>query len=217
MSEIFSQMNKLINTNWDSTLKYFQNEYIDAEQKARCVYFISNEVEKMASNKYLATVVKEIFIDLTNAIFLSVQSHYRTAFLSLRSSLELTLVSVYFADHPIEFAKWRGDTKDFQFSNTLLEVLNKDYVEIINPPVEPKIKEVQSLYRDLSQYVHGKFSYLSVNTEKVSQFDKEQVKTFLEQFEKTVNIIVSFFRFRFNDEVLIASKNYSFLRNMIGG
>lgn len=216
MSEIFSQINTLLNTNWKSTLEYYENEYIEIEQKARCIYFISHEVEHITDNKNLATVIKEVFIDLTNAIFLSVQSHYRTAFLSLRSSLELTLVSVYFADHPIEFAKWRSDTKDFHFSNTLLELLNKDYVKIIDAPIIPKLGEVQSLYRDLSQYVHGKFNYLSVNQEKVSQFDNEQVELFLEQFEKTFTIIVEFLRFRFNNEVFLASKNYGFFRGLLG-
>ncbi|MEJ9162532.1 hypothetical protein, partial [Paenibacillus graminis] len=114
MSEIINELIKRFEINKDFTLDYHLATLDGLEKKARCLFFIgeSIKISEYKNNTQLGCMLQEVFLDLTNSIYLIMYSHYRPAYHSLRSALELTVASVYFTDHPVEFHKWQKDGID---------------------------------------------------------------------------------------------------------
>lgn len=133
-------------------------------------------------------VLQEATWDLFSSIYSAANGLYRTAFISLRSALELGISFLYFYDHNYDFLLWKQDKYDVRWANlndpTGVEkkdaIVSNYYIEFFCPQLGEKAKslsaKIVSLYRRNSQYVHGKYSYMhTVNVEQISfnqrQFD----------------------------------------------
>lgn len=126
----------------------------------------------------------EIFLDLHTSVTLAHGGRLKAAGIILRASLETSIFAMYFAHHPIEAKRWTGVTRngevDMSFSATLEELASVGYAEAAsgrecNSNKLTTLKnQLQSSYRELSERVHGKFSYLQV----VSSIDLTSVQAY---------------------------------------
>lgn len=216
MSEIIDQVFKLYDDNRKQTMKKYRSNLDDMEKRSRCLFFIGENLQSIDSKigLNLCTITNEVFLDLTQAIYHGAQSQYRTAYQSLRSALELTLAVIFFVDHPVELIKWQHDKFDFQFSLSK-DILSSEYAQALGTNIDPKYQEVANLYRTLSQYVHGKYDYLTAGSESIFQFNAEQVKRLIDIFDITFKAIIHLYTYRFESLVKEASTKYQFLENFI--
>lgn len=55
-------------------------------------------------------ILNELYEDINSAFYLAIFGLYRSSYMHMRSSIELSLQLIYFIHHPIEFKKWtKGD------------------------------------------------------------------------------------------------------------
>ncbi|WP_340031540.1 hypothetical protein NSQ20_31410 [Paenibacillus sp. FSL K6-1122] len=215
MSEVLNNAMEIFKKNSKSSLEELNIEFDSLEKKARCCYFIGNVLlETRDNNSEIAPLFEEIFVDLFQSISSCLNGQYRLAYQSLRSSLELTVAAVYFYDHLIEFVQWKNDKWDFQFS-LIKEILSESYahaLEVHSPPNDIKIR---NQYRYLSQFVHGKYGFMTtLNEGPILQFDKDRSLEFIKSFEDVFACIMSLVSYRFSHLFTDVSKKYPFFRSL---
>jgi hypothetical protein len=217
VSTILEKIFELFITNFESTMKNFGIKFDEMEKQARCIYFIGEAIK--TSNDFsepLSNIITEVFLDLSQSIYHASQSQYRSAFQSIRSALELTMAVIYFADHPIEFIRWCRDTFDFQFTKATKEILSDEYCDALDTRIKIREDEIFILYRELSQYVHGKFSFLTVEQNGTAfQYDDEQINTFDRIYTNSFYIIIALYQYRFEAYIDNACSDYPYLKNYI--
>lgn len=151
--------------------------------------------KKFPSEGEVRGLLDEATLDLITSLFNTFSGFYRQGMVSLRSSLELTALYVYYFDHPIEF-KYFLTERGYR-GPTLSELINKgDFLVkkycslFIN---EDKLKkelhtEVENTYKELSKYVHGRLGRLQTLTSFPINFNKEELSNFMKEWEKLIGI-----------------------------
>jgi hypothetical protein len=188
------------------------------ERRARAFYFIGRAAADIGQcSSEVGVLFQEIFVDSVQAIVLAMQAQYRTAYHLLRDSLELAVASIYFADHPVEFNMWKNDEWDFQYTARTVEVLSDEYAKAIGSPVIPNVSSYRDLYRFLSQYVHGKYGYMTSNQEGVMlSFSQDYASEFITTFNRLFSAILTLFQYRFGSCFAKATANYPYLKTILG-
>lgn len=143
-------------------------------------------------------LVKEVIYDLYSAIHLSLMGLYRHAFISLRCALEMGVALFQFHDDHIYYLKWKNNNEDISWSSFLNSgrgVLSTEYLLLFRARTtgyDRLILEAVTVYRECSEYVHGKYSYLSEFLEKRISHSKDSNSHFLRtclQITKILNCI----------------------------
>lgn len=96
------------------------------------------------------------------ALFALSIGQYRHAFIGLRLFFELSLATIQFSAHEIDFRMWAKDTKDLNW-NTLkdnqLGVFSINFINAFNPTFSDNAKQysaiAEKVYRECSEFVHG--------------------------------------------------------------
>ena len=138
----------------------------------------------------------EATFDLVSSLFNSFSGFYRQGMISLRSSLELTGLYVYYFDHPIEFAYFiirEGGTKGPLLSELINEgdFLVKKYCSLFIGKEKLKKElhtEVKNTYKELSLYVHGRLGKLQTLIAFPISFNKNEMSKFIEEWEKVIGL-----------------------------
>lgn len=216
MSEILESTVKVFSDNAQESLRDLSDPFGVLEKKARCCYFIGVTVGK--SKDAIAVVsplFEEIFIDLVQSISACLHGQYRLSYQSLRSALELSVATVYFSDHLVEFKQWRNDDWDFRFS-LIGEVLSVSYAKALGvetPPAETPIKE---LYRFLSQFVHGKYGYMTAANEgPILHYDINKSKEFIKVFNDVFQSIIKILNYRFGVYFPSVYNDYPYFKKIL--
>lgn len=96
------------------------------------------------------------------ALSLLTTGHYRYAFVSLRSSLELSLAAIQHSGNTLSHLQWRNGRRDIVWASLVDEetgVLSVTFCREFAPQLEAEVKHVASLarsvYRSCSEYAHG--------------------------------------------------------------
>jgi hypothetical protein len=120
------------------------------------------------------------------------QGLYRGAFSSLRLSLEMLTGSVYFSAHNIEYKEWEKGSKDLIWATISCKengVLSKRFAEAYFPELKDEIGDfsnrVKSLYRSLSEMVHGNYS--TWNYDKPSLSFNSDINNIYNKYAKEYN------------------------------
>ena len=121
---------------------------------------------KDRTNELNSEIVDEIVYDLFVALQLSVSGLYRHSFISSRCALELGVASLKFKDNNFSYLLRKKKGKDIVWSELSKDefcVLSSNYLELFLPKGNfTKVIEMAKIsYRECSEYVHGKYSYLT--------------------------------------------------------
>ncbi|SCM92589.1 Putative uncharacterized protein [Bacillus mycoides] len=149
-------------------------------------------------------LLKEVCYDLLSSLYISAQGMYRNAYICLRSALELGLSFIYFVDRNYEYMLWQKNDYDMKWA-TLKDaekgLLNKRYFKLFldNPNLEELIVKVQDVYRECSEYVHGKYAYLHTISNQKILYESEKIDSWSNMFIQIVEVINVFLCIRFKD------------------
>lgn len=151
--------------------------------------------KKRHSQDGVINLLYEATFDLVSSLFNSFSGFYRQGMISLRSSLELTGLYVYYFDHPIEFAYFtkEGGTKGPLLSELINEgdFLVKKYCSLFIDKEKLKKElhtEVKNTYKKLSLYVHGRLGKLQTLIAFPISFNENQMSKFIEEWEKVIGL-----------------------------
>lgn len=132
---------------------------------------------------------------------------YRAGFSSLRLSLEMILASVYFSAFHLEFVEWEGGSGDVVwgklvdidngvFSNRFCNAFFKELVD----DAQVFSNEAKSLYRKLSEMVHGNSYTWDFNTPRL-EVDFNLIRKYEEYVDSFIKVINFILFLRFSKEV----------------
>ena len=120
---------------------------------------------------------------------------YRQSFSSLRLALELLCGAIYFSAHKLEYIEWRNGAGDINwrivhdYNN---DVFSKRFRDAFFPKLSISDADEQhviakSIYRELSEFVHGNYSTWSRENPTLS-INKELIEKYKCIFQKIVRI-----------------------------
>lgn len=216
LSEILKRTVEVFHDNAQKSLIDLSNQFDILERKARCCYFVGQTVEKSKDSiATMAPMFEEIFIDLVQSISACLHGQYRLSYLSLRSALELSVAVVYFSDHLVEFKQWKNDDWDFRFS-LINEVFSESYSRALGVDSPPAEKQIKKLYHFLSQFVHGKYGYMTVAQDgPILHYEVDKSKEFIDVFTQVFQCIISILSFRFSGFFSDAFKEYPYFKTIL--
>jgi hypothetical protein len=162
-----------------------QNTAHDLITNLQVWYTILNKED---SSTMLINSIEELDISCLQMM----QGLYRGAFSSLRLSLEMLTGSVYFSAHNIEYKEWEKGSKDLIWATISCKengVLSKRFAEAYFPELKDEIGDfsnrVKSLYRSLSEMVHGNYS--TWNYDKPSLSFNSDINNIYNKYAKEYN------------------------------
>lgn len=188
-----------LETNFSLTMEQHSDSYADMLHNLE---LLNMWVEKL---NFLEQdiILKEVCYDLLSSVYISAQGMYRNAYICLRSALELGLSFIYFVDRNYEYLLWKKNDYDMKWAtlnNAENGILNKKYFGLFleRTNLDDFINLVHEVYRECSEYVHGKYNYLhTISNEKIL-YDNSKIDIWSKMFIKIVEIINVFLCIRFN-------------------
>lgn len=156
-------------------------------------------------------ILQEIGYDLLSSIYICTNGMYRNAYISLRSAIELGMGFFYFTDHNYDFLEWQRNKFDLTWSRLNdyeKGVLSKKYLSIFNEKFnsEVYIELVSEIYRECSEYVHGKYAYMhSIESQRII-FNKEKFINWSDMFIKLTEMILILLTVRFKGKLVMLNE-----------
>ncbi|MFM9276675.1 hypothetical protein [Paenibacillus jiagnxiensis] len=154
-------------------------------------------------------VLQEATWDLFSSIYSAANGLYRTAFMSIRSALELGISFLYFYDHNYNFLLWKKDMFDVKWANLndptgndkRDAIISPYYLQFFCPELDDKKQlfcdNIVSLYRKTSQYVHGKYNYMHTVDGTQITFNSNKYDEWRFTFNEVVKALVLLLIIRF--------------------
>ena len=138
---------------------------------------------------------------------------YRAAFGSLRLFLELALSAEYFAANRLELAEWLRGTRDITWSSLIDSdngVLSHRYAAAFFPELAPHVSIyntlARTLYRELSEFVHGNHHTLGLVSDEIA-FNADLQNRWLTSFAAAKSIISFALCLRFLSELHVEDRH----------
>lgn len=132
---------------------------------------------------------------------------YRQAYSSLRLFLELSFAAVHFSAHEFERRRWAADKADFSWSRALdpqAGVLSGAFVEMFSPTLASHSSrfatEVAVIYRDCSQFIHGKALATKTLPEK-PEYSEAVFSDWFEKAKSSSEAVLFLLLVRYSDEI----------------
>lgn len=136
-----------------------------------CIYEFSQMIQCNDERRILGTVASQV----ESAALISTLGLYRQAFVSLRLALEMGLGAVYFSVHRLELHEWMDGKADIKWSQLISDdkgVLSKRFSNVffkeLSEEIESKRELASTIYRTLSEFVHGNYGTWSPDGMKLS-------------------------------------------------
>jgi sensor histidine kinase YesM len=150
----------------DSCQKIFQDTLSDLENFGKVHYF-SNclfDFAEILNDKKESDLLKVVCSQIETSALHTSFGLYRQAFSSLRLSLEMGLGMVYFSAFKLDHYEWLNGKNDIKWSKIIDKesgVLSKRFAEAFFSElvdlVEENNTQAATVYRRLSEFVHGNF------------------------------------------------------------
>lgn len=162
-------------------------------------------------------IVEEIIYDLFISLQLSINGLYRHSFISTRCALELGIAQLKFKDDNFSYLLWKNNKDDISWSSFFNEergVLSYKYLKLFKPngSYEKVILSASSIYRECSEYVHGKYGYITeLNVSKIT-FNVDLYKKSIEMCGSTIRLLNVLLCIRFGNS---ADQHYTLFENLL--
>ncbi|WP_027399866.1 hypothetical protein [Anaerovorax odorimutans] len=206
----------------DTLIEQFKNELdenisnalIENANKLNEISFNIEIIESIASdiNSEPQAILKEIIHDLISSLYSGLQALYRNAYISLRSGIELSLAYIFFLDHNYEYLFWKQDAYDVQWSvleNKETGVLSERYLSMFsNDKFDLLFERCREIYRNCSQFVHGKYEYMHTVKHQSIKYDKQTFEKYLDMLQKITNVIIALLLIRYSRVQLNIDETY---------
>lgn len=150
-------------------------------------------------------IMEEVIYDLLTSMYFVSFGLYRNAYVSLRSALELGIGFIYFVDRNYNYLLWKNDLYDIKWCDLTNEdngVINEKYLSLfISAEYGSLINNIKMVYRECSEYVHGKYSYMQT-LEKISiSYDIDKFKEWNEMFNNISQVLIVLLFIRFSNKI----------------
>lgn len=158
-------------------------------------------IEKMACN-----IIEECVYDFLSSMLSASQAFYKSACSQLRNVLELTILFIYYTDHPIEYLEYIQGSRTLTWSDLFRreQYFSNNYLRNFYREIKIDAKKfnekLTNLYKKLSKYVHGrpKFRYIDSS---IFKFDKRQFKIWIAYFKEVMSCLNALLYIRFNKQI----------------
>lgn len=144
----------------------------------------------------------ETTLDIRASIQAALCGYYRQANMILRCWLEMSVVGVFFDDHPERFEQWQNDVRNSpSFRDQWLEHLfgGEPYVEFENR--YNLSLEVSSLYSELSKFTHGRgwdrWGLSSISRIGLNHYDEDFFDSWFSNLKSTFEIVCTILFLRY--------------------
>lgn len=225
-------MKEIIETNAQKDYTKYENHFHNFSNKTlekykttgfyecylRTLYFKNwKEGLNSISENNLDPLLDELHQDINSSYYLSNIGLYRTSNMHLRSLIELSLQSIYFYQHPVEFEKWK--TGDFIIKHDKLTEYIKEHPRFSDSTAKRKVSlivdQISRKWKFYSKHIHAE-SLTYFQTQKESECSQDfsdaefgkWKKHYLDTVDKINTLLTLFFsdefkRFPFNIKNLI--------------
>ncbi len=179
-----------------------------AELQARAIPIVakilSSHLELTAWQREALCMFDEVFADVICSIYLSACGLDKPAQMMLRRALEVGAATVYVWDLPHLFWGWKDHDKDLNF-NEMLEHFStqgfQSFVRSQNPHLKnPEVFDTalaRSLYRKLSNIIHGKMTTFESLLPDKFQYTQGDWRLHLEEVCEVEQILLALWENRF--------------------
>lgn len=189
---------------WDSSLHQISDDDLGEIYKRTLVYKNWKIGLHSIGVDQLDSLIDELFEDINSSLYLALLGQYRSAFMHMRSSIELSLQLLYFIHHPIEYSQWKEGNFLIKF-NLLTEYIGK------HPSISPTensgklINEIVQKWKNYSKHIHGespKFFQCEKQARKTNSFDRGDFEVWRKNYTYNIDLInklyLLFFKADFN-------------------
>ncbi len=147
--EYFSDFKKF----WDSTSDFYSDEdLIDCYASTLLFKNLKISLNHIGLNSNDEILI-ELHEDINASFFHAYFGNYRSAYMHLRSSIELSLQLLYFLQHEVEYNQWRE--ADFIIKHDVLTKYLNKHPLLKNQKCENIITEITSYWKLFSKHIHG--------------------------------------------------------------
>lgn len=174
-----SKLNEETNDNFRSSLEY-RERFGEAHHYSCCIYEFAHVIPEKPEKDLLKTVTSQ----METATFCAALGMYRQAFISLRLALEMGLGAVHFSVHRLELNEWLDGRADINWSSLICpnngimsQRFSRAFFNEFSEDIDAYRTQAQTLYRHLSEYVHG-----NVETWKGSEIEISYNSSTLENY-----------------------------------
>lgn len=150
----------------------------------------------------LDSIVDELFEDINSACYLAFLGQYRTAFMHMRSSIELALQTLYFLHHPIEYELWSRGKFVIKFNILSEYFLSHPYLSK-HSNIKSLITEIFKSWKQYSKHIHAespKFFQCEKDIRKTNAFSRGDFEVWKNQYIKNIYLINKLYLLFFKDE-----------------
>jgi hypothetical protein len=161
----------------------------------------------------LEPAIDEIFVDLNLTLTLAMGQQFKASLVLARTCFESSLYIIYFIDHPVEARMWANSKKDMSFSTVLEEITKPNYIkaackseDIDTEKLKLIYQSLTKIYRDFSERVHGKYSFLQTVYAKNQDNEKDKLMAFSNLVNDAIKSIVNLAVIRLNRIDIIEEK-----------
>ena len=156
-------------------------------------------------------IYDEIFSDGASALYLASISMDKPANIVLRRILELGVAALYLWDMPHMAHSWNSYDQDLSFTEMLNHINSKGYLEYVGFENSITIKnellpgkQLQKIYGNLSDIVHGKITTFESSMPERFKFVEQEWVEFTTSIEEILEVLLKAFitRYDFQDQIL---------------
>lgn len=151
-------------------------------------------------NTSMDILLKELHEDVNTSFFQSLFGFYRTAHMHLRSLIELSMQTVYFYQHEIEYSQWRDG--NFVIKHDMLSAYLKKHPNFTNS--QNLIDTLTAHWKRFSKHIHAEapsFFQSEKEAHTTKTFSIKDFNTWKSNYITTVNLTNKLFLLLFKDKI----------------
>lgn len=176
---------------WDATLKNTNDDDLYEIYKRTLVFKNWKTIFHTINIKNLDSIVDELFEDINATLYLAFLGQYRSAFMHMRSSIELSLQTLYFLHHPIEYSQWLNGKFIIKF-NTLSEYFEKHPYLSDYPKLNENMGAIFKNWKQYSKHIHAespKFFQCEKDVRKTNSFARSDFGVWKKNYISNIDLI----------------------------
>lgn len=199
LKDVMLETNEILSGNFKACVENNELQYSESQ-----LYIdVIENFRKVISNLECSKLLEEVTYDLLTSMYFSSFGLYRNAYVSLRSSLELGIAFIYFIDRNYQYLLWKRNLYDIKWcdlKNNENGVISKVYLNLfVEDEYSNFLERVEKAYRECSEYVHGKYSYMQTSQKLCIEYSKEKFDEWNDMFNEVTQILIILLSIRFNN------------------